>query len=104
MNTRTETRTAGRHTTRIGAIVAAGVLLVGLTACQTPTAAERSANTVTGPGYRPAAVAPLGVDTARPADRIAEDIERQQAELSERFKGVPADRVEEILAREFPRE
>lgn len=101
MNTRTDARAAGRRiTTRVGAFAAAGVLLVGLTACQTPTAAERRTATVTGPDFRPAAVVPQGIDTSRPADRIVEEIERRQAELAERFAGVPADRIEETLARE----
>ncbi|WP_404433463.1 hypothetical protein LG299_03185 [Microbacterium lacus] len=99
MSTHTETRTAGRRiTTKVGALVAAGVLLVGLSACQTPTAAERSADT-TKQESRPAAVVPQGIDTTRSADRIAEDIERRQAERGERYAGVPADRIEEMLAR-----
>ncbi|WP_137844847.1 hypothetical protein [Microbacterium sp. 2FI] len=99
MNARPETRTAGRRVaTRVAAIAAAATLLVGLTACQTGAAAQRG--TTNGPAPRPAAVVPEGIDTSLSADRIAEAIARQQAAYAERFRGVPADRIEEILQRE----
>ena len=75
-------------------VLAAGLVLTG---CQTAV----NSHPDPAPGAPPQA--PAGIHINRPADRIAEDIARtaeRMRELSRRFKGVPADRVEETLARE----
>ena len=94
-------RTTARRT---GAAV---TLIVGLvlTGCQTAASAPSPApKPAPASQQAPAAPhAPGGIDTSRPADRVAEEIERnadRMAELSKRFAGVPADRIEEQLQRE----
>lgn len=93
--------TSASHTSiRRAAAAAALVVGLALTGCQ--TAAQNPA------APKPAAVkqvpkAPAGIDTHRPADRVADAIERNEdrmEELSKRFAGRPADRIEEELARE----
>ena len=87
------------RTTRRPVIVFALIIGLALTGCQTAVPGP-------APAVQPAPAAPhapVGVDTNRPADRVAEEIERnadRMAELSKRFAGVPADRVEEQLRRE----
>lgn len=99
MNTRTQTRAAGRRIIITGgALVAAAVLAAGLSGCQTN--AQGLDTRITGPEPRPAAAAPEGIDTTMPADRIVEAIERQRQQQAERFEGVPADRVEDALRQE----
>lgn len=99
MDTRTEARSAGRRRiSRVAAFAGAAALMVGLTACQTVAQANRDA--ITGPEPRPIVAAPQGIDHNLSADRIVEALERRQTALAERFAGVPADRIEETLARE----
>ncbi|WP_344063622.1 hypothetical protein [Microbacterium pumilum] len=85
-----------RRTVAVCALVAG----LALTGCQTP----RDVAVEPKPHHLPTTPhAPVGIDVHRPADRVAEDIERNQDrmdELSKRFAGVPADRVEARLARE----
>lgn len=88
--------------TNLRRAVAGCVLAVALalTGCQTPTGHAAVPQVHRFPA---SPHAPIGIDVHRPADRVAEDIERNQDrmdELSKRFAGVPADRVEEQLARE----
>jgi hypothetical protein len=85
-----------RRTIAVCAVVAG----LALTGCQTP---REDAVVLTPHHFPTSAHAPVGIDVHRPADRVAEDIERNQdrmEQLSRRFAGVPADRVEERLARE----
>lgn len=99
MNTRTETRSAGRRiAVALGTLIAAGALAAGLSGCQTN--AQALDTRIAGPEPRPAAAAPEGIDTTLPADRIVEAIERQRQQQAERFDGVPADRVEDALRQE----
>jgi hypothetical protein len=93
MNTTTTSRMTIPRSVAVFALVAG----LALTGCQTP-----AGSAVVLKQHRfPATHAPAGVDVHRPADRVAEDIERNQDrmdELAKRFAGVPADRVEEQLA------
>lgn len=99
MDTRTEARSAGlRRRTRVIALAGAATLATLLTACQTAAQADRA--TITGPDPRPVVAAPQGIDRSQSADRIVEAIERREAAIAARFDGVPADRIEETLARE----
>jgi hypothetical protein len=89
---------ASNTTVRRGVAAAALAAGLALTGCQ----AAASNHPAPAPAEQPPQ-APAGIDTARPADRVAEIIERsteRNRELSERFEGVPADRVAETLARE----
>jgi hypothetical protein len=95
-----DTTSTSRTTIHRAVAVCALVAGLALTGCQTPgehVVAPRPHHFPTTPH------APVGIDVHRPADRVAEDIERNQDrmdELAKRFAGVPADRVEEQLARE----
>ena len=62
---------AGARAPRTTAIAAAGLLLLGLAACQS--------GAVSGPenSPRPVVKAQAGLDLDRPADRLEEEIERQ---------------------------
>jgi hypothetical protein len=96
MNTTSTSRMTIRRVVAVCALVAG----LALTGCQTPpdeTAVPQLHHFPSTPR------SPIGIDVHRPADRIAEDFERhndRMNELSKRFAGVPADRVEEQLARE----
>ncbi len=92
------TTSASSMTVRRAVAVAALTVGLALTGCQTG-----ATNPPVPTPLKPAPQAPVGIDTGLPADRIAEDIERNEdrmRELSERFKGIPADRIEERLERE----
>lgn len=101
----TTSTSAARMTARrtgVAFVLIAGLVLAG---CQAALSApSRTPRPAAAFQYAPAApYAPAGVDTSRPADRVAEGIERnadRMAELSKRFAGVPADRIEEQLQRE----
>lgn len=98
MITRTEARTAGRRLpARVSALVAVAAVAVGLTACQTPAEGRE---TISGPSPRPVVAAPADVDGAVSADRIVEELARRAAANAERFRGVPADRIERSLQHE----
>jgi hypothetical protein len=94
MDATSTSKTTVRRTVATAAL-AAGLALTG---CQ--TSVNTHPNPV--PAEQPPQ-APGGIDTNRPVDRVAEVIERDNervTELSKRFKGTPADRVTETLARE----
>jgi hypothetical protein len=83
---------------------AAAALVVGLalTGCQTAAVSDDGPKPAVKP-VREAPQAPAGVDTTKQADRMAEQIERnhdRMREMSQRFAGVPADRIVEQLERE----
>ena len=118
MNSKTSTpRTSSVR--RVVPAVAIVVLAIGLGACQTP---PRGTVVPQEPVVQSVPV-PAGIDTNRPADRIAEQLARESATVrlpswtdritaqieyeasltvksTGRFNGMPADRVEEQLARE----
>jgi hypothetical protein len=122
MNTNTNGRRTSQSLRRAVPAIAIVALAIGLGACQTPP--RGAAVPEVAPVVQPAQV-PAGVDSSRPADRIAEQLERlakapathfpswtdritaqleYEASLTvkstDRFKGMSADRVEEQIARE----
>ena len=91
---------ASRTTIRRAAAAAALIAALALTGCQTAAVTPETPVPVV---VKQAPQPPAGIDTNRPADRVAEAIERNQdrmREYSKRFAGRPADRVVEELARE----
>lgn len=75
-------------------------VIVGIMAPGCQSQVEAAAEQAPAPRAREAQPAPAGIDLGRPADRIAEQIQRLHAERAERFRSVPADRAELILRRE----
>jgi len=121
MNTNTNGRRTSMSARRAVPAFAIVVLAIGLGACQTP---PRGAAVPEAPVIQPVQV-PEGVDRTRPVDRIVEQLERlaqapetrfpgwtknrvtaqleYEASLkvtADRFRGMPADRVAEQIARE----
>jgi hypothetical protein len=89
-------QTASRVTRGVGAAIVSAVLVAGLAGCMTGrTAAEP-------PVPQRNAVAPAGIDVSVPADRIEEQLARQAATNSlngQRYAGRNVDRIAEELAR-----
>jgi hypothetical protein len=100
MNTNTNGRRTSTSARRVVPAIAIVALAIGLAACQTPQRGDAAPEAP----VRQNAEVPAGVDTWRPADRIAEQLERQVSrptvQSSERFGGMTADRVAEQIARE----
>ena len=99
MNTIPNDRVATSRILRgIGAAAVGTILIAGLSGCMTGRVAAVE------PVQRNA-VAPAGIDTSQPADRIAEQL-AQQSVLNRahrlRYAGQTADRIAEDLAREQP--
>lgn len=93
---------ATRKSFRQAAAGAALILGLGLTGCQSATVTQEGPAPAVNP-VREAPRPPAGIDTSKQADRVAEQIERNEErkrEMSKRFKGVPADRIVEQLERE----
>ena len=91
-----------RKSFRQAAAAAALILVIGLTGCQTAAVTQDDPKPAVDP-VREAPRPPAGIDTSKQADRVAEQIERNEErkrEMSKRFKGVPADRIVEQLERE----
>lgn len=87
-----------RITRAVSAVAVSTVLVAGLAGCMTGRVAPTDPKVVEQPG------APTGIDRSMPADRIAEQLERQAAgkktESHRRFAGQSADRIAEQLERE----
>lgn len=87
---------ASRITRGIGVAAVSAVLVAGLAGCMTGKVAG-SAPAV----QRNAVAPPAGVELGRPADRIAEQIERNGGSPTPTptnpYPGVPADRIERLL-------
>ena len=99
MDSNTHTPRTAKFARRALPVFAIAVLTIGLGACQTP----RQGDTETTGHKVDTVQAPVGVDLNRSADRIEEQLQRDAAEAkanAERFKGVPADRIEQQLALE----
>ena len=102
-------RAASRIVRGVGAVALSTVLVAGLAGCMTGKLAQ------SGPALERTAVAPAGVDVQRPADRIAEQLDRQvsvgswtdrvtaQIEHDARvaaesaYAGMTADRIDRLL-------
>ena len=101
MNTNTNGRRTPMSIRRAVPAIAIVALAIGLGACQTP---PRGAAVPEAPAVIQHVEVPAGVDRTRPADRVAEQLERlkasQTAKSTDRFKGMSADRVAEQIARE----
>jgi hypothetical protein len=93
MNSNTTTPRTSKSLRRAVPALAIVVLAIGLGACQTPPKGA-----IQEPAARSVQV-PAGIDTRLPADRIAEQLDRQALD-AERFSGMPADRIADQLARE----
>ena len=88
---------ASRIARGVGAAALSAVLIAGLAGCMTGKLAS------SGPVVERNAVAPAGIDVSVPADRIEQQLARQAAANranTERFAGRTADRVAEELARQ----
>jgi hypothetical protein len=77
---------------KAAALILAAGLIGALAGCQSATAGEP-----VGPPQRPAVAVPDGIDLTRPADRIAEELERAAAAQA---PPIVADRIEYALERE----
>jgi hypothetical protein len=111
---------ASRFARGVGVAAVTTILVVGLAGCMTGRVSAGQIEVKQNPPV------PAGVELGQPADRIAEHIERIQRaprevhlpswtdriaaqaeyeanrppEATDRFRGVPADRVEELLAQD----
>ena len=88
--------TASRISRGVGAAALSAVLIAGMAGCMT-------GKLTSSEPVQKNAVAPAGVDLSVPADRIEQQLARQAAANranSERFAGRTADRVAEELARQ----
>jgi hypothetical protein len=107
---------ASRFARGVGVAAVTTILVVGLAGCMTGRVSAGQIEVKQNPPV------PAGVELGQPADRIAEHIERIQRaprevhlpswtdrveyeanrppETTDRFRGVPADRVEELLAQD----
>ena len=100
MNTISQDRPTGTATRiwrAIGAATVSTVLIAGLAGCMTGRVAATTEN------VQQNARVPAGVDMAQPADRLADQVARQNAlnrANSIRFEDRLADRVAEELARQ----
>lgn len=89
-------QTGSRVTRGVGAAVLSAVLVAGLAGCMTGKVAEAE------PAVQRDVVVPAGVDRAAPADRIEQQLARQAAANradSARYAGRPADRIAEEIER-----
>ena len=111
---------ASRFARGVGVVAVTTVLVAGLAGCMTGRVAAGQIEVKQNPPV------PAGIELGQPADRLAEQIERIQraprevhlpswtdriaaqaqyeanhpAEATDRFRGIPADRVDELLARD----
>lgn len=111
---------ASRFARRVGVVAVTTILVAGLAGCMTGRVAAGQIEVKQNPPV------PAGIELGQPADRLAEQMERIQraprevhlpswtdriaaqaqyeanhpAEATDRFRGIPADRVDELLARD----
>ncbi|MDY0909422.1 hypothetical protein [Microbacterium sp. CFBP9034] len=97
MNINTSDRfTRGHRVGRLSALIVVGVVAVGLAGCQTPAVWDNPA----APPVRQAEARPAGVAPHATADQIERALSLRESTIAARYAGVPADRVAEQLDRE----